>query len=197
MQILAFTDNHGDKNAYAKIKEKAVKADIILCGGDFTIFEHEWQDHARLINSLGKLVLLIHGNHESETLCQKMANDFQNIHFLHNRVFKIKNLMFFGWGGGGFSDYYPDFEKAVREKQKHFDKEFVLLTHAPPYNTNIDLVGRQHVGSKSFSKFIAKHQPRLALSGHLHENFKKVDKIGNTIIMNPGPQGTVIKITPL
>ncbi|MBS3097214.1 hypothetical protein J4209_00295 [Candidatus Woesearchaeota archaeon] len=40
--------------------------------------------------------------------------------------------------------------------------------------------------------FILKVKPDLAISGHLHENAGKEDKIGKTKIVNPGPFGKII-----
>jgi len=36
--------------------------------------------------------------------------------------------------------------------------------------------------------------PVLVLCGHFHENFRKQDKIKNTLIINPGPDGTIINV---
>jgi len=35
---------------------------------------------------------------------------------------------------------------------------------------------------------------RLALSGHLHENFGAKGRLGKTILLNPGPYGTMIEV---
>lgn len=77
--------------------------------------------------------------------------------------------------------------------------------HAPPFSTYLDVAPeldetlRQvvragqpsmvNVGSTSVRKAIEKYQPLLGLHGHIHEA-KAVEKIGNTICVNPGSEYT-------
>ena len=49
-------------------------------------------------------------------------------------------------------------------------------------------------GDKSIKNFIKKIYPDLVISGHLHENAGKEDKIKNTKLINPGPYGKIITI---
>jgi Icc-related predicted phosphoesterase len=79
----------------------------------------------------------------------------------------------------------------------------ILVLHAPPYGTNIDLAPAldkdlryvtkggqlifEHVGSKGIRKIIEKYQPLLGLHGHIHES-KGYDKIGRTLVINPGSE---------
>jgi Icc-related predicted phosphoesterase len=79
----------------------------------------------------------------------------------------------------------------------------ILVAHAPPYGTKIDLAPAldkdlkyitkggqaifEHVGSKAVRKIIEKYQPLLGLHGHIHES-KGYDKIGRTLIINPGSE---------
>jgi len=43
------------------------------------------------------------------------------------------------------------------------------------------------VGSTAVRTFVEKHQPLLGLHGHIHE-CKGVDRIGRTLIINPGSE---------
>ncbi len=105
------------------------------------------------------------------------------------------------------------------EKQVSVDWDHVICNfHCPPYNTKLDIAPkldknlrpvyvlgelvRVHVGSKAIRKFHEKHQPLLGLHGHIHESFAS-DKIGKTIVLNPGSEytegilrGFVIDIDP-
>jgi Icc-related predicted phosphoesterase len=77
---------------------------------------------------------------------------------------------------------------------KLFEKT-ILVTHAPPHKTKLDEMREgYHVGNKSIREFIEKAKPSVAVSGHIHETFEKVDKIGETVIVNPGPGGAIIDI---
>jgi len=96
--------------------------------------------------------------------------------------------------------------KIIQEKMEMVtgDRSKVIFNfHPPPYNTKIDLAPKLdknlrpvyiggapemvHVGSTSVRKAIEEHQPILGLHGHIHES-SGVDKIGNTLVMNPGSE---------
>ncbi|PIY60387.1 hypothetical protein COY95_02040 [Candidatus Woesearchaeota archaeon CG_4_10_14_0_8_um_filter_47_5] len=72
-------------------------------------------------------------------------------------------------------------------------QHIILVTHGPPYNTAADRLDGQLRGNRSFLRFIKKHQPLLAVCGHLHENAKKMDYVGNTLVVNPGSPGMVFE----
>ena len=63
----------------------------------------------------------------------------------------------------------------------------ILVTHAPPYNTDADLTsGGDHVGSSGILKSIHEYEPEINLCGHIHEA-KSLSQIGNTTkVANPG-----------
>ncbi len=75
-------------------------------------------------------------------------------------------------------------------------RETVLVSHSPPRDTRCDMVqGGAHVGSRALREWIEAQQPRLVLSGHIHESPRASgawrDRIGPTEIVNPGQFGTV------
>lgn len=71
------------------------------------------------------------------------------------------------------------------------DQPFILVSHAPPFNTNLDLLpdGR-HVGSEAVRRFITQRQPILSLHGHFHESplvsGHFTDRLNATLCANPG-----------
>ena len=111
--------------------------------------------------------------------------------------------------------------KRLEEKKKKINVSWdhvILNTHAPPYNTRLDLAPKLdktlrpvtamgqpvmiHVGSHSVRKFIEKYHPLIGLHGHIHESYAS-DKIKNTVVVNPGSEymsgvlrGFIIDITP-
>ena len=94
MKILAFTDHHGSPNDMKVVEKKSKKADLIVCGGDFTIFEHEVEYVLNQISKLPKKVVLIHGNHESEEIIHILTEQMDNVEFIHEKVFEIDNYIF-------------------------------------------------------------------------------------------------------
>ena len=70
----------------------------------------------------------------------------------------------------------------------------VYVLHSPPRDTACDVSStRQHVGSRAIRAFIEARQPRLVLSGHIHESPRVSggwrDAIGRTPVVNPGQFG--------
>ncbi len=70
-------------------------------------------------------------------------------------------------------------------------KKIILVSHAPPFGTNIDLThNKKHVGSRALRKIIEKYAPFVSLSGHIHETVetsgKYIDFIGETVCLTTG-----------
>ncbi len=197
MRILAFTDMHGSKAAYRKIKLNARlhNPDVLACAGDISVFENRLMSFLRELNSIGKPVAIIHGNHEDPG---SFNVNLKNIHFIHKKHLIVGNSLFLGYGGGGFSMVDNDFKKTGEKFEdimaKNKDQKIVFLTHAPPYKTKLDNLNGEHCGNKTLRHFVEKSKIDLHICGHLHENFGKEDEIKNTRVVNPGMFGRIIKI---
>ncbi len=197
MKILAFVDLHNSLSALGKIKQKAKKEkpDLIVCAGDLTIFEHSLDYLLSILNRLNIPILIINGNHESIKSMKAACSLFKNIEFIHDKVVRKNDLVFFGYGGGGFSTIDKDFEKSAKRHKKDLKhQKIVLVTHAPPYGTKVDKINGIYCGCKSITRFVKKFRPVLVICGHLHENKEKSDFIRKTKIINPGPFGKIIQI---
>ena len=199
MKFLSFSDVHSDKGSIKKLLNRAKEEDIdfVVCCGDFTQFGRGIIDFLTLFNDLGKKIYLIPGNHEEmDTLFDDALKGFDNCLSLHKKVRKIGDYYFLGHGGGGFSQEDAGFRKIAREWYgKYKGEKIVLVTHQPPFDTKLDLLDRRHIGNKDYYKFIKRIQPKVAISGHLHETMGKVDKIGKTKIINPCWEGMVIELS--
>jgi len=198
MKILAFVDLHRNGKALEEIKKKSKKADIIVCAGDISIFENKLDKLLFQLNSLKKEILIIRGNHESEESLKYLSKLLSNIKYIDEKSYIKDDYLFLGYGGGGFSmvdKHFIKLSKRFEKKiKKNRDKKIILVTHAPPYKTKIDRIGKESCGNKSIKNFILKVKPDLVISGHLHENSGKKDKISTTIVINPGPFGKIINI---
>jgi uncharacterized protein len=205
MKVLFFIDTHGSPSAIRHIKEKAKNADLLVCGGDFTIFENDMVKILEELNKINRPTIIIHGNHETASTTKADCEGLKNLHFIHKTYFIIGDLVFFGYGGGGFSTkdemftheaelFMIELRKLSESQNKKY--RLVLVTHAPPYGTPIDYKGEYegHVGNKSITEFILKYQPILAMSGHIHESAGADEKMNRTRIINPGPDGMLIEL---
>ncbi len=198
MKIYTFTDLHSDIETLLKIKKKAKagKAELILCAGDVSIFGSELKIIMKELNKINIPVLIIHGNHETVQEMNSACKGLKNIKFIHKKVYKHGNYKIIGYGGGGFAFTDSTFVKtmrAMKSKIKKTDK-VILMTHQPPYGTKTDKIYNDYAGNKSFTSYIKKEQPKIAICGHLHENEGKKDKIGRTLVLNPGYQGVLLDV---
>ncbi len=196
MKIMAFVDTHGDTSFLKKLVQRAKKddIDIIVCAGDFTVFENQITIVLKELESIGKTVLIIPGNHESPESVEKHTKKFKNIVNLHKQQWSKDSITFLGWGTDGFTRHSDEFRELQREWRRTVHGKTVLVTHAPPYKTTLDLIGKDHVGNADVRKGIERLQPLLAISGHIHENEGEQDKIGNTVCVNPGWKGMVLTL---
>lgn len=197
MKILAFVDLHGDSGFLKKIVERAKKDDIdlVVCAGDFTVFESAAGFVLKQLNSIGKPVLLIPGNHETPEVTKKAATEFENIVDLHGKSWQKDNYLFLGYGTGGFAERDVRFRQVAREwRRKVGDEKIIMVLHGPPHGTKLDDVMGENVGNKDFTMGIKRIVPKLVICGHLHENAGKVDFIGKTQVINPGYEGMVIEL---
>lgn len=79
-------------------------------------------------------------------------------------------------------------EEDLKDKLKN---NSIWVMHNPPYGCSIDLTSHAgHIGSKAIRNEIEEKKPTLTLHGHVHESHlvggSWIDKIGNTICINPG-----------
>ncbi len=210
MKALTFVDLHSQLNLWPQLEKKAAKADFVLCAGDFTLFEQDIEQFLSLFNSLNKPFFLIHGNHETaqSIISPIKSKHYTNLVFLHQKIviknFNQQKVLLAGYGGGGFSLTDENLEKffvKVQQKIKtSLPDKIIILTHAPPYNTPLDRINSSHHGSKSLLKLVKTIQPHLLVCGHFHENAGKQQFLSHkknnqkTLLLNPGPQGKIIKL---
>ena len=199
MKILAFTDVHGDTRAISRVISlvKKEKIDILICAGDISNFSDNLNELIQMFKKIEIPFIMLPGNHEDPKELRDLCNTLRSCIFLHRKIHKINDVLFVGSGGGGFSSKDLEFEKFVDKNKKEIleNKKIVLITHAPPRDTKVDLIPHLgHCGCRSYRRFIEKYQPSLAISGHLHETFGKMDHIDHTFIFNPGENGKILEI---
>ncbi len=198
MKILVFTDTHGSEKALKSVikKAKKEKPDILICLGDFTIFGQYQKSILKQIDKMKIKTLLIHGNHEVVSEIKSDIKNMKNIQFLHKKAYRQDDVLFLGFGGGGFSLVEPKFKELidVYKKIRKKGEKTILLTHGPPFGTELDMIWDQPCGCKTYTNFIRKYKPLYALSGHLHESNEKKQIYHKTILINPGPKGKMISV---
>jgi Icc-related predicted phosphoesterase len=194
--ILAFTDFHGQLEAYNKAKQliSAEKPDFAVVAGD--IVNHDAELAKKLLSELGKgdrPIYFIPGNMDNPDLKDWPGN--LQVHPLHGRCEFVNGICLIGLGGAPYGAFKTPFQYADEDATQLLEslarncknKEMILISHCPPVNTRVDQVAPdEHLGSHSVRRFIENVQPILVISGHVHEA-QGIDKIGITTLVNPGP----------
>ena len=179
MKVLVYSDIHGDIDSLNYLLSLNLEYDLFIVPGDISIFE---KNITKIFNKLAefKEVLIIPGNHEIKLNVDR----YDNIHNINKTFFEKNNYRFLGLGHGGFSDFDPN----AKILKPYIDKNMnnILITHAPPYKTKLDLIGENHVGNKTIRKSIKKNNFKFVFCGHIHETEGQVDRINNTTIINCG-----------
>ena len=95
MKVLCFVDLHGDKPLLKKLIKRAKDPDIdlVLMAGDLTNFEDGLRYFLKKLNSIGKKVLVIPGNHEGEDVLKKLVGDYDNLVDIHKRVVRVEDYV--------------------------------------------------------------------------------------------------------
>jgi putative phosphoesterase len=197
LRILAVSDFHGSLEASRRVsfKAKNADADVVVISGDITHFGSV-QNARELLSPLVKLqlpIFFVPGNCDPPSLAQI---NLKNARCIHGACETYDNVMFAGVGGGPLSPFNTPFEMTEDEIVKVLNQSFkqcqpkswlILVSHTPPKNTKLDATfSGEHVGSSSVRLYIEDKQPSIVFCGHIHEA-KGIDRIGNTVIVNPGP----------
>lgn len=197
-KFLFITDTHGiTPKKIPHLKEEIKDCEAIFHSGDFTNFEKDIKIILREWDRLKKPTFIINGNHETELSKILKELRLNNIRNINNKAEVFGDFIIAGLGGGGFTIDSPN-TKILRKEYKKIasknkDKKSILITHAPPFGTQLDFLDI-FTGNIEIRQFIEDFQPIICSCGHLHENENKQDTIDKTIIINPGWQGAIVTI---
>ena len=197
MKLLAIADVHGDLALIRRLVRRANRKDIdiVVDIGDFTLFNQNMEKILELYGKIRKPVLLIPGNHESNAKVDRLIEKHKYISNIHRKIVKLKGFAFCGYGLGGFGKKDPELRKLTRSWKPRLKKEkLIMLVHGPPYKTVLDELHGGHVGCEDVNYAIKELKPIIAVTGHIHENANRQQKIGSSIVLNPSWEGKVIEI---
>lgn len=204
MRIIGFGDVHmevGNAQNIPGIRE----ADFVILTGDITNYGSR-EDAKKILDQIMAVnsnVLALHGNldqPEVGTYLEELGLS------LHGRGMVLDGIGLIGLGGSNFTPFNTPSEFSEAElaglltqgyEQIGGTRHVILVSHTPPWQTKTDRIANgAHVGSTAVRDFIEQQQPALCLTGHIHES-KAVDRIGSTMIFNPGmiKKGGYIEVT--
>ena len=164
VRILHISDVHGDRHYIGLIGDVVRTIDAVVVTGDF-----EDPEVLNLLSNYGKPVYAVVGNMDPYSVRSRARQ-----YLIDGRVLTISGFYLAGYpvGADGVRDLGP---------------KLILVTHYPPYGTGVDRAwDGTHIGSRSVRRFVEEVRPLAVLCGHVHES-RGIDRIGSTVIVNPGP----------
>ncbi|MFP3897247.1 MAG: metallophosphoesterase family protein, partial [Anaerolineales bacterium] len=199
MIIVALADMHGSTRHLENIAHDLHAADVVLLVGDLATFRHDAAvEVVEAVEAYNEHLLAVPGNCDDPGLGDYLSQKDIN---LDGRTAVIGGVVLAGLGGSlpcpiKTPNEYSDEELEATLKKATDDlppdMPHVLVSHQPPFDTVTDLANTgKHVGSRAVRAAIARLQPLVCFTGHIHEG-RGTDRIGTTVIVNPGPfwQGT-------
>lgn len=196
MRILVSSDFHGNASAFQRIATELqqLKIDLLIICGDITNFGPAKQAEKLLsiFKGINIPIIFVPGNCDLPSVLEFETENCFNI---HGKCIKIRNYAFIGVGGSPIGPLNTPLEFSEDEIEDLLriavskcpeNKGLIVVSHTPPFNTKLDLAfNGEHIGSQSVRNFIEKQRPIAVFCGHVHEA-RGIDKINNTIIINPG-----------
>lgn len=198
-KILAIGDIHGDTGLVKRLAEKAKKenVDIIILAGDLTMAERSTRYIIGPFVKEKKQVLLIPGNHESDSTIEFLAQTY-NVKNIHGYGFIKGNLGIFGAGTANMGIHQIGDENIFKLLEKGHNEikdtnTRIMVTHIHPFGSKAEKTFGFE-GSKAVKKAIEKFQPDIAINAHMHEAGGMEEKIGKTWVINVSRKEKVFEV---
>lgn len=188
MKILVLADQESKSLYDYYSPEKLEGVELIIACGDLKKNYLEFfatMSHVPVIFVLGNHDYWYDKEDEGGSIC------------IEDQIYTYKGIRILGLGGS--MRYLPEGKLQYTEKEMEsrirklrwkllYHKGFdILVTHSPAKDFH-DMEDLPHRGFACFRSLVEKYQPKLFIHGHVHasygDGFKRVDKMGNTIVVN-------------
>jgi Icc-related predicted phosphoesterase len=195
MKLLLFSDLHADVGAAERLVALGADADLWVGAGDFGNLRRQVDVCLRVLGRVGKPAVLVPGNNESDEELRKAAAEaWPAARVLHGQGTTISGVSVFGIGGGipktPFGPWSFDLDEVEAAKLLTSMKEqSMLVSHSPPLgHVDRDSRGRS-LGSRAVLAAVERAKPRLVVCGHIHGSAGQWSQVGESRVINAGPQG--------
>lgn len=195
MYLIALPDLHGDTRALPLLADEFARADAVLLVGDLTTGgpADPAQRIVETIRQWTPRLFAVCGNWDTSATASYLSTQGIN---LEGTPRWLDEVLLLGLGGALPSGVPTPNEVSEATLATHLaamrasiapGQSLILVTHQPPINTHCDRTSLgTHVGSWAVRRFLEEVQPRVCVSGHIHEGIG-VDQVGTTTVVNPGP----------
>jgi Icc-related predicted phosphoesterase len=193
MKLLAFSDLHVDLDRAKRVVASSDDADVVVGVGDFASVHSGLEETVGTLSSITTPTVVVPGNNETEDALREACAGWDAAVVLHGEGAEIGGVEFFGLGAGipvtPWDWSFDLTEEEAGERLEDCPEGAVLVLHSPP---------RGHVddglGSAAILSAIEEKRPPLAVCGHIHQCWGQESRVGDTRLLNLGPDGTLIEI---
>jgi uncharacterized protein len=198
MRLLAFSDLHTDTTQAERLAEASADADVVLAVGDFASVHSGLEETIAALRSITEPTVLVPGNNETEEALRNACEGWESATVLHGQGTEIEGVAFFGLGAGvpvtPWDWSFDLTEEEAAERLAGCPEGCVLAVHSPPRGHVDASSSGDHLGSVAVLETITEKQPRVALCGHIHESWGERSRIGETEVINVGPEGVTLDV---
>ena len=196
MKLLVFSDLHNDFRTASKLVELSNAVDVVVGAGDFCVARRGLDEIIASLSAIAKPTVLVPGNSESEEELLQACQSWETARVLHGSRETIAETIFFGIGGGipitPFGSWSYDFsEDEAYDLLRDCPPGGVLISHSPPLGVLDGSSDGRRLGSQAVREAILIKKPNLVVCGHIHGSAGQIDRIGETTVINAGPQGII------
>ena len=196
MKLLLFSDLHVNHRQAEQLVARSVDVDVVIGAGDFASVRQGLGSTIAILTSIEKPVVLVPGNNETLEELVETCRGWSSAHVLHGSGVEILGQQFYGIGGGipvtPFGAWSYDFtEQHATALLQDCPSGCVLVSHSPPKGAVDISSSGESLGSQSVRDAIVDKHPILVVCGHIHASIGETALIGDTTVINAGPEGVV------
>jgi Icc-related predicted phosphoesterase len=198
-RLLVYSDIHRDLGAARSLVARAAEADVLVCAGDLGVMRRGLAETVAVLSETSTPTVLVAGNAESDAELAAACAAWPAAHVLHGSGAEVEGVSFWGLGGGipvtPFGSWSFDIsEEDAAPLLEGCPEGGVLVTHSPPYGHVDSPSPGDHLGSRAILQAIERARPALVVCGHIHAQWGGRSRLGETRILNAGPQGVWVTL---
>lgn len=194
--LLLFSDVHGDLDACRSLVRRSAGVDGVVGAGDFCNMRRGLERVIDVLAEIETPTVLVPGNAESADELRAACASWAAAHVLHGEGCSIEGTDFYGIGGGipvtPFGAWSYDLtEEQARDLLDDVPEGGVLVSHSPPRGLVDRDSSGESLGSAAVREAVQRFEPALVVCGHIHGSWEEEETLGETRVVNAGPNGLV------